>query len=126
MSTCATGTGSRPSARARSLSATSWSRRSATEGRRRAFHVKHPLGELSGGGDLSPAQLAQLGAVLGVLEQDEHAPTAVRDPERAVNIHLSDSLAALDVDAIRSAGVLADLGAGAGFPGLAIAVALSD
>jgi len=86
--------------------------------------VKHPLGELSGGGDLSPTQLAQLAAVLGVLEQDEHAPTAVREAEQAVSIHLADSLAALELDAIRRAGTLADLGAGAGFPGLALAVAL--
>jgi 16S rRNA (guanine527-N7)-methyltransferase len=82
--------------------------------------------ELRGGDELSHAQLAQLGAVLRVLERDEHAPTAVRDAEQAVNIHLADSLAALDVDAVRSAGALADLGAGAGFPGLAIAVALPD
>jgi 16S rRNA (guanine527-N7)-methyltransferase len=80
--------------------------------------------ELRGGGELSPAQLAQLAAVLGVLEQDEHAPTAVRDAEQAVSIHIADSLAALELDAIRRAGALADLGAGAGFPGLALAVAL--
>ena len=88
------------------------------------FHVKHPLGELRGGGDLSPAQLAQLEAVLGVLGRDEHAPTAVREAEQAASIHIADSLAALELDAIRGVGALADLGAGAGFPGLALAVAL--
>jgi len=49
----------------------------------------------------------------------------VRDPARAVDVHVADSLAALDVDAVRDAGTLADLGAGAGFPGLALAVALA-
>jgi 16S rRNA (guanine527-N7)-methyltransferase len=80
--------------------------------------------ELLGDHDLRPAQLSQLAAVLGLLESDEHAPTAVRDAERAVSIHLADSLAALELAAIQGAGSLADLGAGAGFPGLALAVAL--
>jgi 16S rRNA (guanine527-N7)-methyltransferase len=85
------------------------------------FHGKH----LGGAGRyLTSAQLAQFEAVLEMLRQDEHAPTAVRDTRQAVDIHLADSLAALEIDAIASATVLADLGAGAGFPGLAIAVAL--
>jgi 16S rRNA (guanine527-N7)-methyltransferase len=74
--------------------------------------------------DLSPAQHAQLVRVLGVLREDEHAPTAVRDAGQASRIHVADSLAGLEVDALRAAGSIADLGAGAGFPGLAIAVAL--
>jgi 16S rRNA (guanine527-N7)-methyltransferase len=85
------------------------------------FHGKH----LGGAGrDLTSAQLAQFEAVLELLREDEHAPTAVRDVEQAVDIHLADSLAALEIDAIAAAGILADLGAGAGFPGLAIAIAL--
>ena len=85
------------------------------------FHVKQLGGE---GHDLTSAQLAQFEAVLDVLREDEHAPTAVRDTEQAVDIHLADSLAALEIEAIGAAGVLADLGAGAGFPGFAIAIAL--
>jgi 16S rRNA (guanine527-N7)-methyltransferase len=73
---------------------------------------------------LTSAQLAQFDAVLERLREDEHAPTAVRDTAQAVDIHIADSLAALVIDAIRSARTLADLGAGAGFPGLAIAIAL--
>jgi 16S rRNA (guanine527-N7)-methyltransferase len=84
------------------------------------FHGKH----LGGAGrDLTSAQLAQFEAVLEVLEEDEHAPTAVRDTGQAVDIHLADSLAALAIDAVRTATTVADLGAGAGFPGLAIAIA---
>ena len=76
------------------------------------------------GHDLTSAQLAQFDAVLERLREDEHAPTAVRDTAQAVDIHLADSLAALEIETIRTAGALADLGAGAGFPGLAIAIAL--
>ena len=42
----------------------------------------------------------------------------------AVDVHLADSLAALELDAVRAADAIADLGAGAGFPGLVLAVAV--
>jgi 16S rRNA (guanine527-N7)-methyltransferase len=74
--------------------------------------------------DLSSFQLSQLAAVLQRLEHDEHAPTAVRDATQAVDIHVADSLAALELDAIRTASLIADLGPGAGFPGVALAIAL--
>jgi 16S rRNA (guanine527-N7)-methyltransferase len=73
---------------------------------------------------LSDGQREQLAALLAVLERDEHAPTTVRDSAQAVNVHVADSLVALELEAVRSAEVIADLGSGAGFPGLAIAVAL--
>jgi len=73
---------------------------------------------------LAGRQPDQLAALLGILQRDEHAPTAVRDPARAVDVHLADSLVALELEAVRTARVIADLGAGAGFPGLALAVAL--
>jgi 16S rRNA (guanine527-N7)-methyltransferase len=79
------------------------------------------LGERHG---LDDRQLDQLDAVLGGLAKDEHAPTTVRDPEQAVDVHLADSLVGLEVDRLRSARRLADIGAGAGFPGLPLAVAL--
>jgi 16S rRNA (guanine527-N7)-methyltransferase len=63
-------------------------------------------------------------SVLAVLESDEHAPTAIRAPEQALQAHVADSLAALDIEAVSTAGRLADLGSGVGFPGLALAVAL--
>ena len=78
--------------------------------------------------ELSEAQLATMGRVLGVLQKDEHAPTTVRAPREASERHLADSLAGLDIDLInlinRDGRDLADLGAGAGFPGVALAVAL--
>lgn len=66
----------------------------------------------------------QLEAVLAGLAEDEHAPTTVRDTGPAIDVHLADSLAALGLGAVRAAAVIADLGAGAGFPGLVLAVAL--
>ena len=75
---------------------------------------------------LSERQQRQLQVVLTCLADDEQAPTTVREPERAVDVHLADSLAALDLETVRSAQKLVDIGAGAGFPGLPLAVALPD
>lgn len=65
----------------------------------------------------------RLGALLAALAADEHAPTTVRDPAEALRVHLADSLAGLELPALRDAGAIADLGAGAGFPGLPLALA---
>jgi 16S rRNA (guanine527-N7)-methyltransferase len=48
----------------------------------------------------------------------------VRDLDRAVDVHLADSLVALEVEDLGAARLIADIGTGAGFPGLALAVAL--
>ena len=74
--------------------------------------------------ELTPAQLAQFEAVLEALEGDEHAPTAVRTGREATERHLADSLVGLDFNCLIAADAIADLGAGAGFPGVALAVAL--
>jgi len=73
---------------------------------------------------LSERQREQLATLLGVLERDPHAPTAVRDPLSAADRHLADSLAGTDVRALREARSIADLGSGAGLPGLVLAIAL--
>lgn len=73
---------------------------------------------------LDYGQMEQMAAVLAVLEGDELAPTTIRTPQEAARRHLADSLEALGVDAVRAGGDLVDLGAGAGFPGVALAVAL--
>ncbi len=73
---------------------------------------------------LPPRAHVQMTAVLETLAADERAPTTVRDPGEAVAIHLADSLVALEIDRIRSARRVADIGTGAGFPGLALAIAL--
>jgi 16S rRNA (guanine527-N7)-methyltransferase len=66
----------------------------------------------------------QLRTLLDLLVTDELAPTAVRDPSRVVDDHLADSLVALELDDIHSAAVVADVGSGAGLPGLPLSIAL--
>jgi 16S rRNA (guanine527-N7)-methyltransferase len=66
----------------------------------------------------------QLRSLLGMLIDDPLAPTAVRDPAKVIADHFADSLVALDLVEVRSATAIADLGAGAGHPGLPLAIAL--
>jgi 16S rRNA (guanine527-N7)-methyltransferase len=73
---------------------------------------------------LSAGAGARLGALLGLLTGDPHAPTTVHEPLAVVRDHLADSLVALDLDEVRAATRIADLGAGAGLPGLPLAIAL--
>ncbi len=65
-----------------------------------------------------------LAAYLDLLAADAHAPTAVRVPERAVDVHVADALSGLEIPDLRSATAIADLGAGAGAPGVVLAAAL--
>ena len=67
----------------------------------------------------------RLGALLELVRDDPEAPTTVRDPAVGVDVHVADSLTALDIPAVREARSIADLGAGAGFPGLPLAIALT-
>ncbi|HTC61127.1 MAG TPA: RsmG family class I SAM-dependent methyltransferase [Solirubrobacteraceae bacterium] len=73
---------------------------------------------------LSEGQVDQFSSILRALAADEAAPTTVREPVHALNVHLADSLVALELEVVRGASRIADIGAGAGFPGLALAVAL--
>lgn len=72
-----------------------------------------------------PAEaIERLHRLLRILTEDPLAPTAVHDPIKAIDDHLADSLVALEVAQIRAAGTVADLGSGAGVPGLPLAIAL--
>ncbi len=82
------------------------------------------LGGLGARHGLSGGQVEQLGSIVRVLAADDLAPTTVREPALAIDVHLADSLAALDLEVVRTARRIADIGAGAGFPGLPLAVAL--
>ena len=66
----------------------------------------------------------QLDLVLDVLAADRRAPSSVTDRRRAWRVHVEDSLSGLEFEPLREAGAIADLGAGAGFPGLVLAAAL--
>lgn len=64
-----------------------------------------------------------LESLLGMLA-DPRAPVSVVSAERAREVHVADSLSALEFEELRAAGRIADLGSGAGLPGLVLAAAL--
>jgi 16S rRNA (guanine527-N7)-methyltransferase len=66
---------------------------------------------------------AALEVVLRLLAEERASVSSVVD-ERAWRVHVDDSLAGLELAELRAAERIADVGAGAGFPGLALAVAL--
>ena len=72
-----------------------------------------------------PAAEPALDALLRMLEE-ARAPIASSTVSRARDVHIADSLSGLDLEPIRSAKRIADLGSGAGLPGLVLAAALPD
>jgi 16S rRNA (guanine527-N7)-methyltransferase len=72
---------------------------------------------------LSPAAREALTKVLSLLAEERASVSSVVD-ERAWQVHVVDSLTGLEIPELREAGRVADVGAGAGFPGLVLAVAL--
>ena len=82
------------------------------------------LDELAARYALPPRSSARLARLLDLVAAEPASITTVRDPRRGADVHVADSLVALDLSIVRGAARLADLGAGAGFPGLALAVAL--
>jgi 16S rRNA (guanine527-N7)-methyltransferase len=90
------------------------------------LRVDDRLSELAEHWELPAGATAQLRQILDLVEAEPTSITTVRDPERGVDLHVADSLAGLAVPALRDAATIADLGAGGGFPGLALAAALPD
>ena len=74
---------------------------------------------------LRKRSVGAIGVLLDMLASPA-APTSVHDPARAIEVHIADSLAGLEVAELRSARLMADLGAGAGLPGLVLAAALPE
>ncbi|HWI21620.1 MAG TPA: 16S rRNA (guanine(527)-N(7))-methyltransferase RsmG [Baekduia sp.] len=74
--------------------------------------------------DLSPPTQDQLRTIVLALEPELASITTVRAPSAAVDVHIADSLSALAVPTVRAGAQIADLGAGGGFPALALAAAL--
>lgn len=72
---------------------------------------------------LDPAARAALEKLLELLAAERASVSSVVD-ERAWRVHVVDSLTGLEVPELAGAPRIADVGAGAGFPGLALAVAL--
>jgi 16S rRNA (guanine527-N7)-methyltransferase len=75
---------------------------------------------------LEPRQVDKLAVLLGALATAQSAPTTVTDPAAAADVHVADSLSGLEAAPLRAAKDIADIGSGAGFPGLVLAVALPD
>ena len=88
--------------------------------------VDERLSELAGRYGLRAEAVRAIGSLLAHEAADEHAWTTVRSPDEAVDRHVADSLVALDVPEVGGARRIADLGSGAGWPGLALAAALPD
>ena len=88
--------------------------------------VRERLDELAARYRLGPEAAGQLELILGLVAAEPAAITSIRDPHRAVELHVADSLTGLELDEVRRARRLADLGSGGGFPGLVLAVALPE
>ncbi len=73
---------------------------------------------------LSRTAVARLVILTDLVGRDPRAPTALREQMRILDDHIADSLVALELDELRGASSLADIGSGAGLPGLALAIAL--
>jgi 16S rRNA (guanine527-N7)-methyltransferase len=75
---------------------------------------------------LDSAQKAAITQVLELLENERASVSSVTEPGRAWRVHVADSLSGLELPPLREASRIADIGSGAGFPGLVLAVALPD
>jgi 16S rRNA (guanine527-N7)-methyltransferase len=88
------------------------------------MNVGRRLEELAARYDVPPAAAGGLGRLIALTCADPTAPTALRDPATVVDAHVADALVALELAQVRDARQIADLGSGAGFPGLVLAAAL--
>ncbi len=88
--------------------------------------VRRRLDELAADHGLAAEIVNSMHAVLVLQAADPMAPTTVREPAVAVDRHVADSLSALALGEVRSARRITDIGAGAGWPGLALAAALPE
>lgn len=88
-------------------------------------YVEDRLDQLAATYGLSSEARSALESLLHVLA-DDAAPTTVHDPTRGVDVHIADSLAGLEIPALRDASCVADLGSGAGLPALVLAAARPD
>jgi 16S rRNA (guanine527-N7)-methyltransferase len=70
-----------------------------------------------------PSQREALRTILDLLARERASISSITD-DRAWRVHVDDSLTGLEVPELREAARIADIGSGAGFPGLVLAVAL--
>lgn len=82
------------------------------------------LGDLGTRFALPEGAVVALDALLTLIASDPTAPTKLTQPHVAVDSHIADALVALELAQVHGARRIADLGSGAGFPGLVLAAAL--
>ena len=75
---------------------------------------------MSGAPSGAERALGELQRLLG----EPDAPVAPSTVPRALDVHLADSLSALELEPVRRSARIADLGSGAGLPGLVLAASL--
>lgn len=75
---------------------------------------------------LSADAARRLDVLLCLMSADPFVPLSARDRAvgRILDLHIADSLVALELPAVRGARALVDLGSGAGLPGLPLALAM--
>jgi 16S rRNA (guanine527-N7)-methyltransferase len=74
--------------------------------------------------ELQPRAREALEQVLALLRSERASVSSVTEPERAWKVHVADSLTGLRIPDLANAAAIADVGSGAGFPGLVLAAAL--
>ena len=87
--------------------------------------AEQDVGALAASYGLTAPAPQRLEALLALLTEDQLAPTTI-DAAHALDDHLADSLVALELEPVRAATTIADLGSGAGLPGLPLAIALPE
>lgn len=94
-----------------------------------AARIREILAPFCGGLELTDARVSQISTYLDLLLKwnSKMNLTSVREPEQIVQRHFGESLfaASLVASACPGARTLADIGSGAGFPGIPIKVAVS-
>lgn len=75
---------------------------------------------------LASEAVERLADLVAALSVEPAPPTTVSDPVESTDVHVADSLSGLGAPALRGANRIADIGAGAGFPGLVLAAVLED
>ena len=101
-------------------------RRAAPLRRRRAARLRVSEPEPSGGRSDAAGPERALRERPRAARGRAASVSSVTEPERAWRVHVEDSLTGLEVEELREAGRIADIGSGAGFPGLVLAVALPE
>jgi 16S rRNA (guanine527-N7)-methyltransferase len=89
-------------------------------------YVDKRLGELAAEYSLQQGASERLKRLLSALAAEPDPHTTIRDPAAAVDQHVADSLVALQIEPLRTARFVADIGSGAGFPALPLAIAMPE